>query len=356
MTVAKRSPADETSAPGLDVSALAPSLATAVGGLGGALHAQPLAGGRSNPTYVVTDGVREWILRRPPYGLVLQSAHDMSREVRVVTALRDSAVPVPDVVLADMAGDLLGVPCYVMDRLVGRIVARPEDAHALDPAQRRRLGEAMADTLATLHSVDAAAVGLADWGNPDGFLDRQLRLWRRQWAAAHTVERPEVDELLDLLAATRPPTRRSGILHGDFKLDNVMVDTTDPGTVVGVLDWEMSTRGDTLADVGVLLSFWDEPGEAQHPLVAGLTALPGFPSRAELLERYTRRSGADVADVDWYVVLADVKIAIILEQIHTRRSLGHASGDASEDVGAMVGQLLARAHELASRLPRPTRS
>jgi len=336
----------------LDLARLTPGLGAAVGGLAGPLRAERLAGGRSNPTFRLTDGARDWILRRPPFGLVLKSAHDLSREVRVLRALAGSPVPVPRVAFADLTGEVLGAPCYVMDRLDGRIVARRADAEALTPATRRALGRMMADTLADLHGVDAEAVGLGTWGRPDGYLERQLTLWRRQWAAAHTTERPEVDELLDLLAATLPVSRRSGILHGDFKLDNVMVAITDPGRAIGVLDWEMSTRGDTMADVGMLLSFWDEAGGAPHPLLGGLTALPGFPSRADLLQRYAARSGADVSDIDWYVVFADLKIAVILEQIHTRRSLGHDRATDHDDVGAMVRPLLDRALALAAHLPR----
>ncbi|MDN5915086.1 MAG: phosphotransferase family protein [Pseudonocardia sp.] len=327
----------------LDIAALGTFLDAATGGLAGPLRARLLAGGRSNPTYAVTDGVRDWILRRPPHGLVLASAHDMGREVRVLRALHGTAVPVPEVIAFDSDGGVLGAPFYVMERLDGTVISTPAEAATLDPADRRRLGESMVDTLVALHKVDADAVGLGNWGRPEGFLDRQLRLWRRQWAAAHTAERPQVDALLDRLGAAVPTTRRTGIVHGDFKIDNVMVAATDPGSVLGVLDWEMSTRGDVLTDVGVLLSFWDEPGGVHNPVTRGSSALPGFPSRAEIARRYAAASGTDLADLDWYVVLADIKIAIILEQIHARHVQGHTVGDGFDDVGAMVDPLLARA-------------
>jgi aminoglycoside phosphotransferase (APT) family kinase protein len=281
----------------------------------------------------------------------------MGREVTVLRALRGTAVPVPAVVAFDGEGDVLGAPFYVMDHLDGVTLSSPEQTEELTPDQRRRLGESMVDVLVALHTVDPAEVGLAEWGRPEGFLERQVRLWRRQWAAAHTAERPEVEFLLEVLERSRPRGGASGIVHGDVKLDNVLVDAADPGTVRGVLDWEMSTRGDTLTDLGVLLGFWDEIGGAHNPLTRGMTALPGFPTRAEMAARYAAGSGADLADLDWYVVLADVKVAIIFEQIHTRHVRGQTLGEGFDGVGDMVGPLLARAVDrattasLASRHP-----
>ena len=327
----------------LDMYALTSFLDGAVGGLNGPLRARLLSGGRSNPTYIVVDGVREWVLRRPPHGLVLASAHDMGREVRVLRALHGTAVPVPAVIAHDLAGVVLGVPFYVMERVEGEVIGTVADAARLEPEQRRHLGEAMVDVLAALHTVDVDQVGLSDWGKPTGFLERQLLVWRRQWDAVRTRERPEFADLLDRLTRSVPPTRRTGVVHGDFKLDNMLVDAADPGIIRGVVDWEMSTRGDVLADLGVLISFWDEPGGAVNPVTGGLTALPGFPSRAELVERYAALTGTDVGRLDWYAVLADLKIAVILEQIHARHEQGHTVGGGFADVGAMVDPLLRRA-------------
>ena len=327
----------------LDIHALTSFLDSAVGGLSGPLWARLLSGGRSNPTYIVGDDLREWVLRRPPHGLVLASAHDMGREVRVLRALHGTAVPVPAVIAHDLVGAVLGVPFYVMERVEGEAISDVADAARLEPEQRRRLSEAMVDVLAALHTVDVDQVGLGDWGRPTGFLERQLSVWRRQWEAVRTKDRPELADLLDRLSQSVPPTRRTGVVHGDFKLDNVLVDCTDQASIRGVLDWEMSTRGDVLTDLGILISFWDEPDTAVNPVTDGLTALPGFPSRAELIDRYAALTGTDVERFDWYAVLADLKIAVILEQIHARHEQGHTVGSGFADVGAMVDPLLQRA-------------
>jgi aminoglycoside phosphotransferase (APT) family kinase protein len=330
----------------LDLDALAMLMGSAVGELAGPLVARRLSGGRSNPTYVLSDGEREWVLRRPPHGLVLATAHDMGREVTILRALAHTGVPVPTVFVFDADGSALGAPAYVMDRIDGRAIVDTTDTARLTPGQRRDLGSAMIDTLATLHAVDPGEVGLGDWGRPEGFLGRQVRRWRRQWAAAHTAAHPEVEILLDRLEKATPIARRTGIVHGDFKLDNVLLHPADPTKIVGILDWEMSTRGETLTDLGLLLSFWDEPGGVHHPLTAGVTAMPGFQTRAELAERYAELTGADLESLDWFVVLAEVKVAILLEQIHTRHQRGLTEG-ADFAVGGMVELLLARALDRA---------
>lgn len=319
----------------------------------GDLSAELIAGGRSNPTYAVTDGERAWVLRRPPHGHVLPTAHDMRREHRVLTALAATDVPVPAVVGPCAPAEVIGAPFYVMDRLPGVTLRTREDSGRLAPEQRQDLALALVDTLAALHEVDPAAVGLADFGRPDGYLGRQLDRWRRQWEASATQERPEVDELLRRLGATRPTTLRTGIVHGDFKLDNVMVASDDPTRIIGLLDWEMSTLGDTDTDLGILCSFWEAEGEPEHPITAGSTALPGFPDRTTLVERYAAARGIDVPDVSWYRAFADLKIAVILEGIHARHRGGHTVGEGFEGVGDMVGPLLSRALDLKLSPARP---
>jgi aminoglycoside phosphotransferase (APT) family kinase protein len=323
----------------------------------GDLTARLIAGGRSNPTYTVDDGDRTWILRRPPHGNVLPTAHDMAREHRVLAALADSAVPVPQVVGPVGDPDVIGAPFYVMDRLPGTTLRTVDDSARLTPEQRRALGLRLVDVLAALHSIDPADVGLADFGRPDGYLERQLRRWQRQWDASATRERPEVDEILRRLAATRPASRRLGIVHGDFKLDNVMVDSVAPDHVLGLLDWEMSTLGDTDADLGILCSFWEDPGGAPHPITAGSTTLEGFPTRDELVEHYAAARGIEVPQVTWYRAFADLKIAVILEGIHARHRAGHTVGEGFDGIGDMTAPLLDRALALtsagsASTLPR----
>jgi aminoglycoside phosphotransferase (APT) family kinase protein len=320
----------------------------------GELTAQLIAGGRSNPTYVVADQTREWVLRRPPHGLVLETAHDMGREHTVLSALAGTAVPVPVPVALCQDPAVLGAPFYMMDRLAGRTLRDREATGAMTPDERSRLATGMVDLLVALHEVDPDEVGLGSWGRPDGYLARQLRRWRKQWDAAHSKELAVIDELFDLLTATLPDTKYPGIVHGDFKVDNVMVSVDDPGTIVGLLDWEMSTLGDTLADVGLLISFWDEPGRAFNPLTKGVTAFEGFPTADEILDQYVQRRGIARAEIAWYVALADLKIAIILEGINVRHQAGHTVGEGFDDIGDMVEPLLDRAVATARGVSAPT--
>lgn len=332
---------------GLDLDRLAPFLERSVDGFAGPLTASLIPGGRSNPTYALSDGAREWILRRPPHGLVLQSAHDMGRERRVISALRHTAVPVPTVVAHSDDPSVLGAPFYVMDRLDGRTFRDHQDTSTMTPAERTALSESMVDTLVDLHALDPHDLGLGDWGRPNGYLERQLRRWRAQWDAVHTREIPEVNILLDRLAAAIPSSPLAGIVHGDYKIDNVMVDSLVPSKIVGLLDWEMSTLGDTLSDLGLLISFWDQPGEMYNPITAGATAHEGFPSREEMVNLYALRRGVDLPDINWYLVFADFKIAVILEQIHARYLQGNTTGDWFGDIGAMVMPLVERAMDNA---------
>lgn len=315
----------------------------------GELTAHPIAGGRSNPTYELTDGTRHWILRRPPQGHVLPTAHDMGREYRAMSSLKGTAVPVPRTVGLCEDPSVIGASFYVMDKIDGITLRTQTDTEQLTVAQRSGLATSMIETLAELHSIDPAAVGLGDWGKPEGFLERQLRRWKRQWDSSATSDRPEISELHQRLTKSLPAREYPGIVHGDFKIDNMMVDRSDPTRILGVLDWEMSTLGDTLTDLGVMCSFWDQEGEFYNPITAGATALPGFPRRNELVERYIAARGIDVPEIDWYLVFADFKIAVILEGIHARHLKGHTEGADFAGVGEMVGPLLDRALEYADR-------
>lgn len=343
MSVSSRAGTSSEAELGIDVEALAKYLKEHIENLS-AISVQLIAGGRSNPTYAVQADRHSWILRRPPHGLVLETAHDMGREYRVISALRDSSVPVPSTMLYCEDPTVIGAPFYLMDRLDGRTVRSREDAEQLTRDERAGLSESMLDTLAALHSVEPETVGLGDFGRPHGYLERQLRRWRKQWDAAHTAHRPHVDELLQSLETRLPTTNRTGIVHGDYKVDNLMVSNDDPSVVLGLLDWEMSTLGDTLADVGLMLSFWDEEGQPFNPLTNGVTAMAGFPTGREMLEGYARRVRLDdTADLDWYVSLADFKIAVIFEQIHVRHLSGQTVGEGFDGMGEMVDPLLERA-------------
>ena len=335
--------------PGLDLAALTTYLeAASPDAFRGPLSASLIGGGRSNPTYRIADADRTWVLRRPPYGHVLPSAHDMKREFTVISALAGTAVPVPKTVLLCEDVSVLGAAFYLMELVDGRSVGTVDQVSALTPEERQRLGFALADTFADLHGVDPMSVGLGSFGRPDGYLERQLDRWARQWEASRTADRPEVAVLLDKLRRALPVTRFPGIVHGDVKLDNVLASCTDPGEIVAVLDWEMATLGDTLADVGIMLSFWDQPGTVDSPITKGLARLDGFPTRAELLDRYATRRGIELPDVDWYTVFADFKIAVILEGIGARHAHGDTVGEGFDDIADMVGPLLQRALDLAA--------
>lgn len=338
----------------LDLIALSRWLNAQVeGGISETLTARLIAGGRSNPTFELSDSDRHWILRRPPYGHVLPSAHDMSREHRVLSALQRTPVPAPRVVGLCVDNHVIGAQFYVMEKLEGRTLRTQEDTAALTEAQRASLKDSMLDALVTLHQVVPEEVGLGGWGRGDGYLQRQLDRWRNQWQASETRPRAAVDEVLRRLIAALPSSPLPGIVHGDFKIDNMMVDLDDPSRIVGVLDWEMSTLGDTLADVGILCSFWDQAGEPYNPITAGATALHGFGTREDIVRDYAQRRGVDIEGMDWYMVFADFKLAVILEGIHARHLQGQTVGSGFEGIGEMVDPLLDRALQIAAASSHP---
>ena len=272
----------------------------------------------------------------------------MVREFTVIDALGGTSVPVPEAVHMCEDTSVLGARFYLMELVNGLPVGTVDQASELTADERRRLGFDFADTLAALHGIDPDAVGLSGFGRSDGYLERQLRRWGQQWEASRRVERPEVEVLLDKLRRALPDSHFPGIVHGDVKLDNVLVAPNDRGRIVSVLDWEMATLGDTLADVGIMLGFWDVPGEQPNPITRGLATLDGFPSRTELVDRYATARGIDLPDVDWYVVFADLKLAVILEGIALRHASGETVGDGFDDVADVAGPLLARALDLTA--------
>lgn len=336
------SPADATSDPvGLDLASLTDYLSEHIpDGLSAPLSAKLIAGGRSNPTYELSDGSHHWILRRPPLGEVFKSAHDMSRESRIVSALRDSSVPVATVVATCATSDVIGAPFYVMAKLEGRTLRTHADTATLSQSQRHGLSTEFVDLLVRLHNLEPAQYGLSDFGRPDGYLDRQLARWTRQWAAVATRGSQGIEQLTDRLRNEQPGLRYPGIVHGDFKIDNVMVAAQDPTSIIALLDWEMATLGDTLADLGQLVSFWDEPGMQFNPITAGATAHEGFLTASEVIARYAAARDVDPSDLEWYVAFADFKLAVILEQIHARYLAGQTVGDWFDDIGDMVEPLI----------------
>ena len=290
-----------------------------------------ISGGKSNLTYRVSSAAGEVILRRPPLGHILPTAHDMSREYRVLTALHGTAVPVPRTLLLCGEDSPLGAPLYVMERIVGHICRDGlPPGYADAPERRAAVGDGLVGVLAALHRVDPEAVGLGDFGRPAGFMERQVRRWSEQWERSKTGELPELDLLRDRLIASLPAGGHTSIVHGDYRLDNTMLHPTEPGRIVGVLDWELSTLGDPLADVGALLAYWSDEADdellSRARIVPPVTAAPGFPTRAQVVERYAELTGFDVSAIDWYQAFAYFKVAIICQGIAARVAGGAMLG------------------------------
>ena len=314
-----------------------------------------ISGGKSNLTYRIACDAGEVILRRPPLGHILPTAHDMGREYRVMTALADTGVPVPRTFHLGDADSPLGAPFYLMERVVGHICrnAMPP-GYAEAPDDRRRVGEALVDVLADLHTVDPEAVGLAEFGRPAGFMERQLRRWSQQWEASRTADLPALDALRDALVATLPAQRASAIVHGDYRLDNTILHPTQVGTIVAVLDWEMSTLGDPLSDLGAMLAYWSEADDSEvlrrARITAPVTAAEGFPRRAEIIERYAGRTGIDPSDVDWYQSFAYFKLAVVCQGIAARAAGGSMVGGGFDQAERLVAPLVeAGRQQLGSR-------
>ncbi|MBP2369057.1 phosphotransferase family protein [Pseudonocardia parietis] len=321
-----------------------------------------IGAGRSNLTYRVSSPAGAVVLRRPPVGTVAATAHDMGREQRVIAALAPTAVPVPAVLATHdgSAGGPTDAPCFVME-LVDGVVPLDDlpEGWATGEAERRATGEALVDVLAALHAVDPHEVGLGDFGRPEGFMERQIRRWGKQWAAARdgddpvpvtTEDETQLTRLAERLAADVPAAQRHTVVHGDYRLDNCVFDATDPGRIVAVLDWEMSTLGDPLADLGLLLVYWQQDGDDRvwshaQPLPSP-TALPGFPTRRELVAAYTARTGLDVGPLPWYVAFGAFKLAVVLAGILARVRAGSVPAEMAEGLDGSVGPLVALGHHM----------
>jgi len=318
-----------------------------------------VAGGRSNLTYKVADATGNTVvLRRPPAGYVLPTAHDMGREYRVVTALAKTSVPVPRALAYCADAEVTGAPFYVMEYVRGHILRDARAAEkALDETGRRRASESLVDVLADLHSVDVDAVGLGDLGRREGYISRQLERWHGQFEQSQIegAKRPfAVDRVYEALAASIPAQERSAIVHGDYRLDNTML--TDEGSVAAVLDWEICTLGDQLADVGLLMVYWTEPGDEFSALGLAPTSLSGFSTRVELAERYSERTGRDLSGLDYYIAFGYWKLACILQGVRARYAAGFAAGDrtGTDTFGTQVSLLAEQALRTVERFALPT--
>jgi len=313
-----------------------------------------ISGGHSNLTYRVSDAAgRRWALRRPPLGKRLGSAHDMAREHRVVSALGPTPVPVAPVVGICEDESVNEAPFYVMEFVEGPILRGLAEAEVFpEEAQRQAIGMRVADTLVDIHAVDPDAVGLGELGKKQDYVARQLRRWQGQWEKSKTRELAAIDSVHERLSARIPAQGPATIVHGDYRLDNMIL--TSGGEVAAVVDWELCTLGDPLADVGLLMVYWPDRGEQgeEGPIALGQPAnlAPGFPTRAELRERYAERSGRDLSELDFFVALGYWKLAIILEGVYARYAAGqYGKVDPGIEHFARLVERLAAAAEEAER-------
>jgi aminoglycoside phosphotransferase (APT) family kinase protein len=340
---------------GVDVDKVTAWFEANIDGVAPPLTFDLIAGGRSNLTFKVTDANgTPYVLRRPPTSHVLPTAHDMGREFRIISALQSTPVPVaPSLGFCD-EDSVNGRPFYVMGYVDGHILRDAATAEkVLDEEGRRTAGMSLADVMAAIHAVDVDAVGLGELGRREGYIERQLKRWYGQFKQSQEgTERavPLVDEMHDFLSARIPPQGPAAIVHGDYRLDNTMLG--DDGHVKAVLDWEICTLGDPLADVGLLMVYWAEAGDDNALLGLAPTAAKGFPTREELKTRYASQSGRDVSALDFYVSFGYWKLACILEGVYARYAGGAMGGDRSgfEGFADQVSKLAQASKAAADRL------
>ncbi len=306
-----------------------------------------LGAGHSNETLFVEWGERELVLRRPPTGETAQTAHDVLREYRIIDALEGTSVPTPTPVAACEDTAVIGGEFYLMERLEGTVVRSEEPERFADSKRRRRVAEELVDTLAEIHTVDYEGVGLGDLGRPEGFLDRQIDRWGRQfeWAYETTAADrsvPHVEEIGSWLESNVPKSSERALVHGDYKLDNVMYSPGAEPELIAVMDWELSTLGDPLRDIGWMCCYWET-----DPLIRDLMPTfldrPGYPDRNALLERYERQSGIEVVELDFYVVLGHYMLAAVCEMFYARYLSGHSDDPLYPQMKTIVPAIARRA-------------
>jgi aminoglycoside phosphotransferase (APT) family kinase protein len=329
--------------PGVDLDALRGWLDAAHPGLcKGQLAGAVVAGGKSNLTYRITDGTTTWALRRPPLAHVLPTAHDMVREYRVISALADTDVPVPAAVALCDDPAVLGAPFYLMGFVDGIVLDRPEIITGVQPVAARAACAQLVDTLVALHAVDPARVGLADFGRPAGFLQRQLGRWHTQWVASQTRPLEQLDEVVQRLTATLPDQSAATIVHGDYRLTNVMYrrgSDGGPERIAAVVDWEMATLGDPLTDIGLLVVYQTLATEGDF-VMPHLDPANGWATAGELVDQYGHTSGRELGELPWYVGFGYFKLAVVAEGIHHRYLQDKTVGAGFEHFGAAVPRLL----------------
>jgi aminoglycoside phosphotransferase (APT) family kinase protein len=335
-----------------------PEIISDISPLSGPLSAEQFPGGHSNLTYLVRIDSHEFVLRRPPFGPVAPTAHDMPREFKLLSAINPVFPLAPRPYLLCEDNSVIGAPFYVMERRRGLVVRRTEpDEFKEEVGLRRRVSEGMVETLAALHAVDIYSSGLVSIGKPVGFVTRQVRGWAERWDRSKTSEIPEIDAVINWLSERLPPEpdpqagRRAALIHNDFKLDNVMLDPREPSRVVAVLDWEMCTVGDPLVDLGIFLCYWAERGdpEARRESISPVTTEPGWMSRAEIIDLYAEKSGRDLSAIPFYETFALFKVAVVLQQIYFRYVRGQTHDERFKDFGIRVEGLARAALEMATR-------
>ena len=327
----------------LDLAKLEPFLRGQFPAESGPLSVRQFPSGHSNLTYSVHLGERKFVLRRPPFGSKVKTAHDMGREYRVLSKLHAAYPPAPKVLVYCDDDSILGAPFYLMEPVRGIILRRELPlGMTLSPETTKRLSESFVDNLARLHNLDYAAIGLADLGKPVGYLERQVRGWTERYYGSKTHDYPQVEKITAWMAEHLPSTGGAALIHNDYKYDNVVFDPNDITRIIGVLDWEMCTIGDPLSDLGSALAYWvDEmdPDELQK-IRWGPTNVPGSLTRRQLLERYSRATSREISNMPFYLTFARFKIAVIIQQIYFRYHQGLTKDQRFAAMPAIVALLL----------------
>jgi aminoglycoside phosphotransferase (APT) family kinase protein len=315
------------------------------------LTVRQFGGGAANLTYLLDYGERQYVLRRPPLGPVAPTAHDMSREYRVLSVLYRAFPLAPRAFLFCEDSSVIGAPFFVMERRRGIVVRRSiPDEFANAPDAPRQMSQALVDALAQFHAVDYASLGLETLGKPAGFIERQVEGWYKRWQAAKTADVAEMDAVYQWLKNNLPSSNAATLVHNDYKLDNVMLAADDPGRIVAIFDWDMCTLGDPLADLGALLTYWTEPDDPPYLQAAAMMPVGDsrFMTRAELVQRYAEKSGRDVSNVDFYHVLGLFRLVVIIAQIFIRYKRGQTQDERFAAFEPMIGLLARRAWEIAA--------
>jgi aminoglycoside phosphotransferase (APT) family kinase protein len=309
----------------LNLATLEPFLTKSFPSSSGRLVVEQFPSGHSNLTYLLRLGAQEMVLRRPPYGSKVKSAHDMGREYRVLSKLHSAYPVAPKVLLYCDDDSILGSPFYLMERIRGIIIRRdPPENLEFTAETARRLSESFIDNLALLHQLNYAAIGLGDLGKPQGYLSRQVNGWIERYHGSQTHDLPEVERIAAWLTNHMPATNDAVLIHNDYKVDNVVLDPADTTRIVGVLDWEMCTIGDPLTDLGTTLAYWVDPNDPDEMqgIRWGPSTYPGSLTRMQLVERYARVSSRDVSNMSFYLAFARFKLAVIVQQIYCRYHQG----------------------------------